>query len=64
MDISSLNSISLSVLEGATTSTSQATGLIMLDKQLDVTGDMGSSMIKLMENSVNPAVGGNIDVYV
>ena len=39
-------------------------GAIMLGKQLDTMENMGDSMIKLMEQSVNPNVGQNIDVYL
>ena len=37
-------------------------GVLMLSKQLDTVEDMGDSMIKLMEQSVNPHLGGNIDI--
>ncbi|MBR5407981.1 MAG: YjfB family protein [Lachnospiraceae bacterium] len=36
----------------------------MLDKSLDTFQDMGDSMTKLMEQSVNPNLGGNIDISV
>ena len=39
-------------------------GVLMLSKQLDTVEDMGDSMIKLMEQSVNPHVGGNIDISI
>ena len=39
-------------------------GAIMLGKQLDTMENMGDSMIKLMEQSVNPHMGGNIDISV
>ena len=64
MEIGSLNLTALSALSKATTPTGQAIGLVMLNKQLDVTNQMGSSMIKAMENSVNPSVGGNFDMSV
>ena len=64
MEIGSLNSTALSALNSATTATGQSIGLAMLGKQLDVTNQMGSSMIKAMENSVNPSVGGNFDMSV
>lgn len=64
MDISALNTTALSALNSATTKTGQAIGLAMLDKQLDMTQVLGNGMVKAMENSVNPAVGGNFDVSV
>ncbi len=36
----------------------------MLDKSLDTFNDLGDSMTKLMEQSVNPNLGGNIDISV
>ncbi|MCI9532070.1 MAG: putative motility protein [Lachnospiraceae bacterium] len=37
-------------------------GVLMLGKQLDSMEDMGASMAKLMEQSVTPHLGGNIDI--
>lgn len=39
-------------------------GVLMLGKQLDAMETMGDSMIKIMEQSVTPHLGGNIDVSV
>lgn len=64
MEIGALNNTALYALKGATNKTSEAIGLAMLSNQLEVSQTMGDSMIRAMENSVNPAVGGNIDVYV
>lgn len=36
--------------------------VLMLDKQLDTVEVMGDSMIKMMEQSVTPHLGGNIDI--
>lgn len=36
----------------------------MLDKSLDMSAQMGDGMIKMMENSVNPHIGGNFDFSV
>ncbi len=38
--------------------------ILMLSKQLDSFEEMGASMVKLMEQSVNPHVGGNIDISI
>lgn len=62
MDISSITTTALSALNKS--STSQDVGLLMLSKQLDVSETLGDSMVHSMELSVNPAVGGNIDLYV
>ncbi|MDD6057115.1 MAG: YjfB family protein [Clostridiales bacterium] len=45
-------------------SVSNSIGTAVLGKSLDITEQMGASMIKMMEQSVNPGVGRNIDVYV
>ncbi len=42
--------------------TSNAVGTAMLSKALDTQDETGAAMIKMMEHSVNPAVGGNIDI--
>lgn len=36
----------------------------MLDKTLDMQKSMGDSLTHMMELSVNPSVGGNIDIRV
>ena len=36
----------------------------MLSKSLDTVEDMGDGMIKIMESSVTPYLGQNIDYYV
>ena len=39
-------------------------GIAMLGKSLDTVDALGSDMIKMMENSVTPYLGGNIDLSV
>ena len=39
-------------------------GVAMLDKTLDTFRDTGSDMVKMMEQSVSPHVGGNFDMSV
>ncbi len=63
MDIAALNNTALSALRIATP-TSEAIGVAMLSNQLDVSQSMSDSLIRAMELSVNPAVGGNFDVSV
>ncbi|MEY8392354.1 putative motility protein [Lachnospiraceae bacterium] len=58
MDIASL-STALSM-----TKVNNDISVLMLGKQLDQAEIMGDSMIKLMEQSVTPHLGGNIDVSV
>lgn len=64
MNMNALNTIPLNALNAATSSTGQALGLAVLDKQLEVTETLNSEMIRALEHSVNPSVGNNIDVYV
>ncbi len=58
MDITSL-STALS-----TTQLQNDVGVLMLGKQLDTVEVMGDSMIKMMEQSVNPHLGANIDISI
>jgi hypothetical protein len=39
-------------------------GIAVLSKNLDVIKDLGQSMIKMMEQSVTPHLGQNIDLKV
>ncbi len=48
----------------STGSLAYAVGTEMLGKELDTVQDMGAAMIQMMERSVTPELGGNIDVYV
>lgn len=48
----------------STTSLAYAVGTKLLSQSLDMTQVMGASMIQMMERSVTPQLGGNIDVYV
>lgn len=58
MDITSL-STALS-----TTQLQNDVGVLMLGKQLDTVEVMGDSMIKMMEQSVTPHLGANIDISI
>ena len=58
MDIASLSTaLSMTKLNGDI-------GVLMLSKQLDAVETMGDSMIKIMEPSAAPHLGGNIDISV
>ncbi len=41
-----------------------AVSTAVLDQSLEMNEALGASMVQMMEHSVNPAVGGNIDLYV
>lgn len=70
MDIGNINT-TLNVLSSYETDSSvsssslaYAVGTKMLSQSLDASQELGASMIQMMERSVNPELGGNIDVYV
>lgn len=70
MDFSNID-MALSTLTAydATSSVSSASlayavGTEILSQSLDMTQEMGASMIQMMERSVTPELGGNIDVYI
>ena len=44
------------------TSLTGAVSLKMLDKTMEMADTMNQSMVKMMENSVTPHLGGNIDL--
>ena len=69
MDLANVSS-ALSTLSAydAASSVSQgslayAVGTAVLDNQLEMNEELNASMIKMIEQSVTPHLGGNIDVY-
>ena len=42
----------------------EATSMAMLDKTLDMNEAMSQNTIRMMEQSVNPGIGGNFDMSV
>lgn len=63
MEIGSLADIALAQMPALSTAKPSDISIAMLSKQLDMTQEMGADMIKAMEHSVQPNIGGNIDVY-
>ncbi len=63
MPIQSLTDIALAQMPSTSTDVPSDIAVAMLSKQLDVSQEMGSDMIRIMEQSVNPGIGGKIDVY-
>lgn len=41
-----------------------AVGTEILSQSLDMTQEMGASMVQMMERSVTPELGGSIDLYI
>lgn len=62
MDVTALNNIALSQISPSTSPSDISVAI--LGKQLDVTQKLGDTMIQAMERSVNPHIGGNIDITV
>ena len=48
----------------ATGSVAQTVSVEMLDQAMEMNESMNSQLISLMENSVTPHIGGNIDLRV
>jgi hypothetical protein len=65
MDIMNVSSaLSAVQLSDSTSSLTGSVSMKMLDNALDMNQTMNDSMVKMMENSVTPYLGGNIDTYV
>ena len=62
MDVTALDNIALSQISPSTSPSDISVAI--LGKQLDVTQKLGDTMIQAMERSVNPHIGGNIDISV
>ena len=62
MDVTALNNIALSQISPSTSPSDISVAIF--GKQLDVTQKLGDTMIQAMERSVNPHIGGNIDISV
>ena len=60
MDVTALNNIALSQISPSTSPSDISVAI--LGKQLDVTQKLGDTMIQAMERSVNPHIGGNIEI--
>lgn len=67
MDIAAVSS-ALSVVQSygpqATGSLSQAVSVKMLDNVMEMNEAMNTQLISMMEQSVNPNLGGNIDIRI
>ena len=67
MDIAAVSS-ALSVVQSygptATGSLAQAVSVKMLDNAMEVNESMNAQLISMMEQSVNPNLGSNIDIRI
>ncbi|MCI7086756.1 MAG: YjfB family protein [Lachnobacterium sp.] len=64
MNIGNVSSALSAINASEPSSLMESVGVKMLDKSLDASVSMNDSMIRMMENSVTPYLGGNIDVSV
>ena len=64
MDIANVSSELSAVKVAEPSSMSSALGMKMLGKALDMNETMSEGLTKMMEQSVNPHIGGNFDVSV
>ena len=64
MNIGNVNSALSSINASEPSSLMESVGMKMLNKTLDTSVSMNDSIIRMMENSVTPYLGGNIDVSV
>ena len=64
MNIGNVNSALSAINASEPSSLMESVGVKILDKSLDASVSMNDSMIRMMENSVTPYLGGNIDVSV
>lgn len=67
MNIASVSSALSAVQSYGTasvTSVPQAASIKMLDKTMEMSEAMNAQLISMMEQSVNPNLGGNIDIRV
>lgn len=62
MDVGALSTIALNQLTPDTSPSD--IGVAILGKQLDMSQQLGSEMVKAMEQSVTPHLGGNIDISI
>ena len=67
MDIAAVSS-ALSAVQSygaySTGSVSQAASVKMLDNAMEINEAMNAQLISMMEQSVNPNLGGNIDIRI
>ncbi len=65
MDLYGIDTALLAVQANPQTNTlSGAVSMKMLANSLDTSEQMGTDMVRMMENSITPYLGNNIDTYV
>lgn len=64
MDFSGMNAALSAVNSTSPSSVAGLTSMKMLSNTIDASEQMGTELVKMMENSVTPYIGGNIDLSV
>lgn len=64
MDIAAVSSALSAVSTSTTGSLMEYVSVQMLDQAMDLNETMNAQMIRAMEQSVTPHLGGNIDIHV
>ena len=64
MDITNVSSALSALQFSDTSSLTQSVSMKMLDNALDMNATMSAGITRMMENSVYPNLGGNIDISV
>ncbi len=64
MDIANVSSALSALQISDASSLTQSVSIKMLDNALDMNAAMNNGITKMMENSVYPNLGGNIDISV
>ncbi|MBR4026331.1 MAG: YjfB family protein [Lachnospiraceae bacterium] len=64
MDITDVSSALSSLTTAATGSVAQQVSIEMLDQTMELTESMNTQLVQLMEQSVNPHIGGNLNLFI
>lgn len=64
MEISGMNAALSAVNSSSPSSVVGLTSMKMLSNSIEASEQMGADLAKMMENSVTPYIGGNIDLSV
>lgn len=64
MDIANLDAALSALSSVSQGSLASVVGTAVLDQSLELTEELGASMLQMMERSVTPELGGNIDIRV
>ncbi len=63
MDVNSVSGLPSMAVARASQNNMGDIGTAMISKSIEVAGQSGDALKKMMERSVNPQIGGNLDVF-